>query len=420
MKIAIVGTGVAGLTAAHSLHREHDITVFEKDTRLGGHAHTLTVREGERELGLDTGFLVYNEKTYPNFTRLLKELRVATQPSSMSFSVQCARCRIEYCGHTMRGLFARGDQLFRPRFHRMFFEIWRFNRLAATWLRSPDREPTTLGSFLRSRHLSRDFVRHYITPMASAIWSATTANVEKLPLDFFLRFFDNHGLLSINHQPQWRTITGGSVAYVAALARPFADRIRLGCAVRAIRRFRDGVQVVTADGASLAFDKIVVAAHSDQALRLLADPSDVEGRALRMLRYERNEAVLHTDARLLPRNRNAWASWNYHMDDCEPLESPLPMTYYLNRLQSLESATPYCVTLNDQGRIARSHIIRRIPYEHPVFTAESLQAQRQIKEINGLRHTYFCGAYLGFGFHEDGVNAGLDVVRSVAEGRQAA
>jgi predicted NAD/FAD-binding protein len=369
MKIAIVGTGIAGLTAAHYLHPEHEITVFEKASHIGGHAHTIAVRDGQREIALDTGFLVYNENTYPNFTRLLHELRVATQPSTMSFSVQCRRCKVEYCGHTLRGMFARADQIFRPRFHRMLFEIVRFNRLAAAWLRSPRREPTTLGSFVRAHGLSRDFLRHYVTPMASAIWSATTADAERFPLEFFLRFFENHGLLSLANQPQWRTITGGSREYVKALTRRFADRIHVHRPVRTIRRLAAGVRVTTHDGVTLAFDKVVIGAHADQALRLLADPSDAETRALRTLRYQQNDAVLHTDTRLLPKNRRAWASWNYHMDNCERLEAPLPMTYYLNSLQAIDSPTAYCVTLNDRGRIDPKRIIRRIPYEHPVASA---------------------------------------------------
>jgi predicted NAD/FAD-binding protein len=420
MNIAIIGSGVAGLTAAHYLHSEHEITIFEQNRHAGGHANTVVVEEGERELALDTGFLVYNERTYPNFTRLLRELNVATQPSNMSFSVQCQRCRIEYCTHTLRGLFARRDQILRPRFHRMLLEVWRFNRLATAWLHGPRSEDTTLGAFLHSRRLSREFTRHYITPMASAIWSATTADAERLPLEFFLRFFDNHGLLSVNEQPQWRTITGGSREYVRALTRPFADRIYLNRGVRQVRRTSGGAELITSDGSVHAFDKVVIATHSDQALRLLADPSAAEVRTLGLLRYRSNEAVLHTDHRLLPRKRTAWASWNYHMDDCERLEAPLPMTYYLNSLQAIDSPVPYCITLNDDGRIAPQAILRRIPYEHPVYTPATVRAQQQLEDMNGRQHTYYCGAYLGHGFHEDGVNAGLGVVRSLAAGRVAA
>jgi len=420
MRVAIVGTGVAGLTAAYYLHRDHEIQVFERNDYVGGHSHTVTVREGTRSVGLDTGFIVYNERTYPNFTRLLRELDVATQPSEMSFSVQCRACKIEYCSRSLRGLFARPDQLVRPRFHRMLLEIMRFNRLGSAWLQHPRHDEPTLGAFLRRRRFSRQFVRHYATPMASAIWSSTSADAEHIPLLFFLRFFENHGLLSVHDHPAWRTVSGGSRRYVHALTRGFADRIHLNTAVRRIRRGPAGATLELADGAAATFDKVVVATHSNQALRLLADPSDLEERALAALRYQSNEAVLHTDARLLPRRHRAWASWNYHMDDCRRVESALPMTYYLNRLQGLESTTHYCVTLNDRGRIAPDRILRRIQYEHPLFTPASMTAQRQLNELNGERHTYYCGAYLGCGFHEDGVNAGLAVVRSLERDRAAA
>lgn len=420
MKIAIIGTGVSGLVAAYYLHPDHDITVFEQNDYVGGHSNTVVVTEHDREVALDTGFLVYNERTYPCFTRLLRELRVASQPSEMSFSVRCRRCAVEYCGQSLRGVFARTDQLFRPRFHRMLFEILRFNRAGAAWLRGPRTTEMTLGSFLRSHGFSRDFVHHYITPMASAIWSSTTADSARLPLEFFLRFFDNHGLLAVNGQPAWRTITGGSRQYVRALTQRFADRIHLRRPVRHVRRRMDGVELSFDGGTVQAFDKVILAAHSNQVLRLLADPDQEETRALRALPYQANEAVLHTDARMLPRHRSAWAAWNYHMDDCERVEAALPMTYYLNRLQSIDSPVNYCVTLNDRGTIARDRIIRRIPYEHPVFTPTSLAAQHQLRQLSGQRHTFYCGAYLGFGFHEDGVRSALDVVRSLETGREAA
>lgn len=420
MRIAIVGTGVAGLTAAYHLHREHDLTIFERAAHVGGHANTVLVEDGGRELGLDTGFLVYNEVTYPNFTRLLRVLDVPTQPSEMSFSVQCARCRIEYGLHSLRSLFARPGQIVRPRFHRMLFDILRFNRLGRAWLASPAREQQTLGELVAANHLSRDFLRHYVTPMVSAIWSASTADAERLPLELFLRFFDNHGLLTTHGQPQWRTVTGGSRRYVAALTRPFADRIRNGCGVDAIRRTAHGVAVKPAGGDWLDFDRVIIATHSDQALQLLTDPDPTEAAALGALRYQRNDAVLHTDTRVLPRNGHARASWNYHMADCRERGAAVPVTYYLNRLQRLDSATHYCVTLNDAGRIDPARVLQRIPYEHPVYTTASLAAQHSLRERNGARHTYYCGAYLGSGFHEDGVTAGLAVAAALTRKRQAA
>ena len=420
MKIAIVGTGIAGLTAAYHLHPEHDVTVYEQDNLVGGHAHTVVLQASDGEIGLDTGFLVYNETTYPNFTRLLKQLEVATQPSEMSFSVRCRRCAVEYSARSVRGLFARSDQLFRPSFHRMLLEVLRFNRLGLATLEAPVDLRQTLGDFLRQHRFSREFVRHYVTPMASAIWSATTANSEDFPLLFFLRFFAHHGLLSVSQQPVWRTITGGSRRYVAALIRDFRDRIQLRRPVRSVRRHPGGVELGLDGGERRTFDKVVLATHSNQALAMLEDPSDHELRALRALPYQRNEAILHTDERILPKSRHAWASWNYHMEDCEQIDAALPMTYYLNCLQRIESPTSYCVTLNDNGRVAPERILKRIPYEHPLYSTGSVAAQQQLRALNGERHTYYCGAYLGCGFHEDGVNAGLDVVRALSESKRAA
>jgi predicted NAD/FAD-binding protein len=420
MKIAIVGTGIAGLTAAYYLNPEHEVTVYEQGNHVGGHANTVVLQAGDSEIGLDTGFLVYNETTYPNFTRLLKDLDVATQPSEMSFSVQCRRCAVEYSARSVRGLFARTDQLFRPRFHRMLLEVLRFNRLGLAALEAPPDLRQTLGGFLQQHRFSREFVRHYVTPMASAIWSATTANSEGFPLHFFLRFFAHHGLLSVAQQPVWRTITGGSRRYVSALTRSFGDRIHLRRPVRSVRRHASGVELGFDGGERANFDRVVLATHSNQALAILEDPSDHELGALRALPYQRNEAILHTDERILPNSRYAWASWNYHMQDCEQVDAALPMTYYLNCLQRIESPTSYCVTLNDTGLVAPERILERIPYEHPLYNTDSLEAQQRLRALNGERHTFYCGAYLGFGFHEDGVNAGLDVVRALTRSRKAA
>jgi uncharacterized protein len=420
MKIAIIGAGISGLTAAHYLARRHEVTMFEKDDHAGGHSHTVAVRDAAGDLGLDTGFIVYNERTYPNFSRLLAELGVVTQSGEMSFSAQCRRCRVEYCGSSVRGLFARPAQLFRLGHHRMLADILRFNREGTRAIDDPSLASRTLGDFLRDHRYSRGFVRHYILPMGGAIWSSDPATFESFPALYFLRFFHNHGLLSVTDQPEWRTVSGGSRNYVQALTRTFADRLRVNAPARSIRRRPDGVDVTLEDGSRFAFDKVVIATHSDQALRLLADPGEAEGAALAKIRYQPNEAILHTDDRLLPRSRHAWASWNVHMEDCGRRGGLLSMTYLLNRLQRLEVATQYCVTLNDRGAIDPERILRRIAYEHPVYTHDTLEAQRALKDLSGGRHTYYCGAYLGFGFHEDGVSSALDVVRSVDEGRQAA
>ncbi|MGH7818276.1 MAG: NAD(P)/FAD-dependent oxidoreductase, partial [Candidatus Binatia bacterium] len=391
MKIAIVGAGISGLTAAYYLSQRNEVTVFEKDSTAGGHSHTHAVRDAAGELGLDTGFIVYNERTYPNFTRLLAELGVATQPGEMSFSALCRRCRIEYCGSSPRGLFAKPAQLFRPSHYRMLLDILRFNREGVRALEDSRLAGRTLGEFLGERGYSAAFVRHYILPMGGAIWSSDPAAFESFPAPYFLRFFHNHGLLSVSGQPEWRTISGGSRNYVKALTRHLGDRLRLNALARSIRRRPNGVDVTLGDGSRSAFDAVVIAAHSDQALAMLADPGEAEAAALAKIRYQPNEAVLHTDERLLPRSRHARASWNVHLEDCERRGGLLSMTYLLNRLQRLDVPTSYCVTLNDRGAIAPEKILARIAYDHPVYTHETLEAQRTLKKANGERRTYYCG-----------------------------
>lgn len=419
MKIAIIGTGISGLTAAWHLARQHEVTVFEKNDHAGGHSHTVTVADGGRELGLDTGFIVYNDRTYPNFSRMLADLGVATQESEMSFSMRCERCAVEYSGSGLRGLFPRLKQALRPGFHRMLLDVLRFHREGSAVIDAARYADYTLGEFLEERRYGAGFIRHYVLPMGAAIWSTPTGEFAAFPLQYFLAFFRNHGLLSVAGKPRWRTVTGGSRRYVAALARGFADRIRLGCPVTRVRRQARGVEIEVG-GAGLGFDGVVLAVHSDQALALLADPDDTEVRALRAIRYRPNQAILHTDPAPLPRSRGAWASWNVHVDDCGRAGGPLTMTYYLNRLQRLDAAAHYCVTLNDPGGIAPEKILRRIAYEHPSYTLRSLEGQRLLRRRNGERRTYYCGAWLGHGFHEDGVASALDVVRLLDENRAAA
>lgn len=419
MKIAIVGTGIAGLTAAHRLAPRHDVTVFEKDEVVGGHSNTVVVDDGGRELGLDTGFIVYNERTYPLFTALLAELGVATQPSDMSFGVACRRCGIEYCGSGPRGLFARPRQLARPAHLRMLLEVLRFNREGTETVARGGDDGRTLGEYLRDGRYSETFARHYVLPMGGAIWSSDMTRFESFPAACFLRFFHNHGLLTVNDHPEWRTVCGGSRSYVRAITRGFASRIRTATAVRSIRRSTNAVEVAT-DGGTEPFDRVVVATHSDQALRLLADPSDAERAALAAIPYQSNEAILHTDASVLPRSRHAWASWNVALGDCRARSAPLVMTYLLNRLQRIDSPLRYCVTLNDARAIARERILRRIAYQHPLYTHATLAAQAALRTINGERATHYCGAYLGYGFHEDGVRAGTDVAVAIESERAAA
>jgi uncharacterized protein len=418
MKIAVVGTGISGLTAAWHLARRHDVTVFEKNDEPGGHSHTVSVVDERGELGLDTGFIVYNDRTYPWFSRMLADLEVDTQPSEMSFSMRCDRCKVEYSGSGMRGLFARISQALRPGFQRMLLDILRFHREANDAIGKARYAGHTVGEFLEERRYGPAFIRHYLLPMGGAIWSMPVGEFGSFPLQCFLAFFKSHGLLSVNGKPQWRTVTGGSRRYVAALTRAFRGCIRLSCGVTCVRRRGQGVEIEA--GVRAAFDTVVLAVHSDQALALLADPSECESRALGAIRYRANEAILHTDARVLPRSPRARASWNVHLTDCRRASSALTMTYDLNRLQRLRAAEQYCVTLNAGSGIAPQRILRRIAYEHPCYTLGVLEAQRLLRRENGQRHTFYCGAWLGYGFHEDGVVSALEVVRSLDERRAAA
>jgi predicted NAD/FAD-binding protein len=408
MKIAIIGAGVAGNTAAAGLHREHEITVFEAGDHVGGHAHTHRVRHEGREFQVDTGFIVYNEQTYPEFTRLMGALAVATQPSSMSFSVRCERTGLEYNGTSINTLFAQRRNLLRPSFHRMWRDILRFNRHApdAVAAGAPD---LTLGEYVHGHGYCREFIEYYLWPMAAAVWSATPADVAAMPARFLVGFFRNHGMLSVNDRPQWRTVSGGSERYVERLVAPFRSRIWLRSPVEQVTRVPGGVLVKAQGGEALRFDQVIFACHSDQALRLLADPTQPEREALSAVRYQRNEVVLHTDVTLLPRCRRAWAAWNYHL----PLErsGQVCVTYNMNILQSLDSDVPLCVTLNRSAAIAESRILRRVVYEHPVFTVAAVAAQARHRELNGTLGTYYCGAYWRYGFHEDGVVSALAALR---------
>jgi predicted NAD/FAD-binding protein len=400
VRIAIVGSGIAGLTCAHVLHRRHEITLFEADDRLGGHTNTVRVDLADETHHVDTGFIVHNDRNYPGFRRLLAELGVATQPSEMSFSVSDG-AGFEYNGSSPNGLFACRAHLVRPSFHRMVRDLVRFNREARGLIGLNGSGPS-LGAFLEAGGYSRAFVERLIVPQASAVWSADPAQMWDFPASFLAEFFDNHGMFELRGRPRWHTVAGGAKTYVDALAAPLAGRIRLSAPVRAIRRGPDAVEV---DGER--FDAVVIAAHSDQALAMLADPSAVEVEVLGAIPYQRNEAVLHTDGRLLPQRRRAWASWNFHLEDRPAGRTTV--TYHLNRLQSLRSRTQLCVTLNRSEAIDPAKVIRTIGYAHPVFTRKGVAAQARWGEISGRDRIHYCGAYWGFGFHEDGVASALRV-----------
>ena len=405
MRVAIVGAGVSGLVAAHLLHRIHDVTVFEADSRPGGHVNTVSVETETGRHDVDTGFIVFNDRNYPQFERVLARLHVASQPSEMSFSVSDERGDFEYSGASPNGLFAKRAHLVTPWFHRMVADLVRFNREARSLLAS--RDDPSLRGWLADRGYSRAFVERLIVPQAAAVWSADPAQMWSFPARFLVEFFDNHGMLGVRNRPRWRTVEGGSRRYVDALIAPWRDRLRLSTPVTSIHRTDDHVTILSPGRDPEHFDEVIVAAHADQALRMLADASDREHELLGAFPYQRNEAVLHTDTRMLPRRRRAWASWNYHL-----LERPtgLPtVTYDMNRLQSLTADRQFCVTLNRSQAVDPEKVIRTIPYAHPVYTQAAVAAQARHEEVSGPRRTHFCGAYWGWGFHEDGVVSAIRV-----------
>jgi predicted NAD/FAD-binding protein len=408
VKVAIVGSGVSGLVAARALAAEHEITVFEADSRIGGHVHTWDVgaADGSR-LAIDSGFIVYNERNYPNFSRLLSELKVETQPTVMSFGVRCDRTGIEYNGTNLNQLFVQRRNMMRPSFWRMIREILRFNREAPAAVRGHF-AAASLGELLDHGGYSKLFRELYMRPMASALWSVPRAQVFDMPAMFVVRFFENHGMLTVNDRPQWRVVCGGSSRYVEALTAPFRDRIRVNSPVRRVTRFDDRVEV---DGAN--FDRVVLACHSDQALAMLTDATVAERAVLGAMPYQVNEAVLHTDVSVLPRARAAWGAWNYRISD--DVSAPATATYDMNILQSLAARETYCVTLNDDAGIDPARVIGRVRYHHPMFTLAGAAAQERRQEISGANRSHFCGAYWGNGFHEAGATSGLAVAREIEQ-----
>jgi predicted NAD/FAD-binding protein len=408
MKIAVVGTGISGLVAAYLLHGDHELTVFEANDYVGGHTRTIDVKAANTSWPVDTGFIVFNEKNYPNFVRLLRRLNVPWQQSTMSFSVRRESDGLEYRPTNLDTLFAQRRNLLRPSFWRMLRHIFVFRRRSRELLDS--KESVTLGQYLARGRYSRAFVDLFLIPMGAAIWSADPARFQDFPARTFARFFHNHGFLQVRDQPQWQVIRGGSRQYVEALIAPFQDRIRLQCPVRAIRRLDDRVELHAADSAPEQYDQVIIAAHSDQALGMLADPTPQEREVLGAIPYQRNTTVLHRDASLLPRLRKVWASWNYLI----PSETlgQVAVTYHMNTLQSLDAPVEFCVTLNQTERIDPQTVEVELPDAHPVFNRAALAAQQRFDTISGVNGTHFCGAYWGYGFHEDGVNSALAVCRA--------
>ena len=405
MRLAIVGSGVSGLVAAHLLHPRHDITVFEARDRIGGHVNTIHHEDDTGQWRVDTGFIVYNEHNYPLFSKMLRQLGVSTQPSDMSFSVRCDRTGIEYNGSTLRQLFIQKRNLLRPSYYGMIRDIIRFNREAPAAIANGSKG-LSMGEYLDGARYSSRLSEHYLVPMGSALWSIPASRVLDMPAEFFVRFFENHGMLSVSDRPEWRVVQGGSRSYVDALVAPFDDRIRTGCPVRTVRRESDGVFVNDE-----RFDQVVMACHSDQALGMLTDATRVELEVLGALPYQKNRVVLHTDTSVLPRREGAWGSWNYMSKGKS--DEPATVTYNMNMLQTLAAERTLCVTLNPPDWIEPASVIYETTYDHPLYTLGGIEAQGRRNEISGVNRTHYCGAYWGFGFHEDGVRSGADVARAL-------
>ena len=380
--------------------------VYEAEDYVGGHTHTIDVRLNGDTYAVDTGFIVFNEQTYPNFVRLMKHLGIAWQLSIMSFSVQCKKTGLEFSPSSLNSLFIQRKNLLRPSFYRMIFDIFKFRRESEALLNSDD-YTLTLENYLTAKKFSQLFIEHFIMPMGAAIWSADPVKFNEFPALYFAQFFKNHGFLNMRNQPQWLVIKGGSKKYVAPLTRPYQENIRINCPVKSIQRHSDHVSIQAANGQPERFDQVVVATHSDQALAMLDDPTDSEKEILGAIPYQDNHAVLHSDESVLPRNKAAWASWNYHIPRQEM--GRVALTYDMNILQSLGAPEEYCVTLNLPNTVDPAKKIKEMQYHHPVYNPTSLAARNRHEEINGVKRTYFCGAYWGYGFHEDGVNSALVV-----------
>ncbi|GAB1256803.1 NAD(P)/FAD-dependent oxidoreductase [Aurantivibrio plasticivorans] len=422
LNVAIIGAGVSGLTVAYLL-RQHggktasgqdrfNIRVFEEDTRIGGHTATIPVDVNGETLHVDTGFIVYNDWTYPNFIQLLTELGVENQPTDMTFSVSCQDTGLEYSGENLNTLFAQRKNLLSYQYWVMLSNILRFNKQAVADLDNGQIDPgTTLGEYLHKNNYSGLFTSHYLVPMCAAIWSASHDMVMKMPLLFFVKFFKNHGLLSVNNRPQWRVIKGGSSQYLRPLTQQFSDCIVTASSIESVSRTEGKVKILFKGGNVETFDHVILACHSDQAIKLLHDISKEESEILASIPYKDNSVVLHTDESILPNNRKTWAAWNYHLSSKR--QDAAILTYNMNILQGFDQPKTYCVTLNADEKIDPNQVIGKFNYAHPSFSMDSVLAQSRWSDINGVNNTWFCGAYWGNGFHEDGVVSAKRVAKAL-------
>ncbi|MFT2092693.1 NAD(P)/FAD-dependent oxidoreductase [Paraglaciecola sp. 2405UD69-4] len=407
-KIAIIGSGISGLTSAYLLNQQHQVTVFEKNNYIGGHTATVDITVKQQEYSIDTGFIVFNNKTYPRFLKLLSKLNIRPQETEMSFSVKNQNTGLEYNGHSLSTLFAQKRNLLNPKFWKLIVDILRFNKTCKA-LYSQDSIPKdlTLGEFLRDENFNDYFCQHYILPMGAAIWSTSLNEMRQFELSFFIRFFHHHGLLNVNDRPQWYVIPGGSREYIGPLIEGFKEKIVLKASIKKVSREVDQVLLHFEDGTHQSFDEVVFACHSDQALALLADATPQEAQILGNIQYQNNDVVLHTDTQLLPDRQAAWASWNYLLDG--NFDRQASVTYNMNILQGIRSKETFCVTLNQSEHIAPEKVLRSFTYAHPVFNQVCIAAQQQRDQICGVNHTHFVGAYWYNGFHEDGVRSATDI-----------
>jgi hypothetical protein len=415
MRLAIIGAGISGLSAAWRLQSHHDVTLFEAGSTPGGHTHTTDVRVAGRRYAIDTGFIVFNQRHYPLFTELLDALGVASQPTEMSFSVRSDRSGVEYGSASLNALFAQRRNLLQPRFARMLWDVRRFMKEAGEANLPDDR--TTVAEYVETRGYSDGFVDEYLVPLGASLWSSPPQHFRAFSMRFVIEFMRNHALLQVSGQPVWRVVCGGSRTYVNALLAGFRGTLLLNRPVRSVQRLSDRVGIIDSTGDQAAFDHVVFACHADQALRLLADASPVERAVLGAFSYQRNEVVLHTDTSVLPRRRRAWASWNYHVPSAE--RDAVSVTYDMNRLQRLEAPVQFNVTLNGTDLVHPDRVLGRFTYEHPVFTPGREGAQQRHAELVGVNRTSFCGAYWGYGFHEDGVRSGMAVAEALGRRRVA-
>ena len=411
MKIAIIGSGISGLTSAYLLHKKHDITLFESNNYIGGHTNTITVNdENNNQLNIDTGFIVYNNDTYPNFVKILNKLKVETQPSTMSFSLSCERSGMEYGTGNLKALFGNKSNIINFQFYKLLFGIFTYFKKAKTFLKHNNNFSYTVHDFIKSAKINNYTYEKFILPMASAIWSTNFDEIEQMPAKYLFEFYKNHDLLSINPSKKWRVIKGGSKQYVSKLIKPFDNRIRINSKVRSIKRAKNTIYLKTDHNEKEEFNAVILACHSDQALKILEDSTNQEKEILANIPYQLNQAILHTDTSVLPKNKKMWSSWNSYIP--KEQNSNVSLTYNMNILQSIKSKNTFCVSINMENNINPSKIIKKINYSHPTFNKKSVFAQSQKNKISGIKNTYFAGAYWRYGFHEDGVLSALDVCKN--------